>query len=113
MFVDESGDHELDTIDPGYPMFVLAFCVIRKEDYVATLTSALQRFKLKHFGHDDVIMHEREIRKDNSIGDVPRFNFRTPPTPPVPPSSYLFRRVAVRRDVRAVAIFPAMHHGTR
>lgn len=64
VFVDESGDHGLDAIDPGYPMFVLAFCVIRKEDYVATLTPALQRFKMKHFGHDDVILHEREIRKD-------------------------------------------------
>ncbi|MDD2701158.1 MAG: DUF3800 domain-containing protein [Sideroxydans sp.] len=64
VFVDESGDHGLDAIDPGYPMFVLAFCVIRKEDYVTTLTPALQRFKMKHFGHDDVILHEREIRKD-------------------------------------------------
>lgn len=64
VFVDESGDHGLDTVDPGYPIFVLAFCVIRKEDYVATLTPAVQRFKMKHFGHDDVILHEREIRKD-------------------------------------------------
>lgn len=31
VFVDESGDHGLDAIDPGYPMFVLAFCVIRKD----------------------------------------------------------------------------------
>lgn len=64
VFVDESGDHGLDTIDPGYPMFVLAFCVVRKEDYVGTLTPAVQRFKMKHFGHDDVILHERDIRKD-------------------------------------------------
>jgi hypothetical protein len=26
-------------------------------------TPALQRFKLKHFGHDNVILHERDIRK--------------------------------------------------
>ena len=26
-----------------------------------------------------------------NLRDRPRFNFRTPPTPPVPPSSYLFR----------------------
>lgn len=64
VFVDESGDHGLDTIDPGYPVFVLVFCVMRKEDYVAALTPALQRFKLKHFGHDNVILHERDIRKD-------------------------------------------------
>jgi hypothetical protein len=64
VFVDESGDHGLDTIDSGYPMFVLAFCVMRKDDYVNALTPALQRFKLKHFGHDNVVLHERDIRKD-------------------------------------------------
>ncbi|MDE1977113.1 MAG: DUF3800 domain-containing protein [Elusimicrobia bacterium] len=64
VFVDESGDHGLDNIDPDYPMFVLAFCIMRKEDYVATLTPAIQRFKIKHFGHDAIVLHERDIRKD-------------------------------------------------
>jgi hypothetical protein len=32
VFVDESGDHGLDVIDAGYPVFVLAFCIVRKED---------------------------------------------------------------------------------
>ena len=64
VFVDESGDHGLANIDRGYPMFVLAFCVIHKDKYVETLTPALQRFKMEHFGHDDVVLHEREIRKD-------------------------------------------------
>ncbi|MDO9372543.1 MAG: DUF3800 domain-containing protein [Gammaproteobacteria bacterium] len=64
VFVDESGDHGLDTIDPGYPVFVLAFCVINKADYVGKIVPALQHFKLKHFGHDNVILHERDIRKD-------------------------------------------------
>lgn len=67
VFVDESGDHGLEAIDPNYPMFVLAFCVISKADYVETIVPAIQRFKLKHFGHDNVILHERDIRKD--IGD--------------------------------------------
>ncbi len=64
VFVDESGDHGLDSIDRNYPMFVLAFCVINKVDYVETIVPAIQRFKLKHFGHDNVILHERDIRKD-------------------------------------------------
>lgn len=67
IFVDESGDHGLDAIDPGYPMFVLAFCIIRKEDYVRQLTPAIQQVKFDHFGHDNVILHERDIRKD--MGD--------------------------------------------
>lgn len=65
VFVDESGDHGLDNIDPGYPLFVLAFCVISKPDYVERIVPAIQRFKLKHFGHDNVVLHERDIRKDS------------------------------------------------
>jgi len=67
VFVDESGDHGLETIDPGYPIFVLAFCVIRKEDYVRQLTPDMQALKFEYFGHDNVILHERDIRKD--MGD--------------------------------------------
>ncbi|TAM64764.1 MAG: DUF3800 domain-containing protein [Rhodanobacter sp.] len=64
VFVDESGDHGLDSIDPNYPMFVLAFCVVRKSDYIERVVPAVQAFKLKHFGHDNVVLHERDIRKD-------------------------------------------------
>jgi len=64
IFVDESGDHGLDAIDPGYPVFVLAFCVIRKEDYIRQLTPDMQMLKFNHFGHDNIILHERDIRKD-------------------------------------------------
>ena len=67
VFVDESGDHGLDTIDPCYQVFVLAFCVVSKMDYVHKIVPAIQHFKLKHFGHDSVVLHERDIRKD--IGD--------------------------------------------
>lgn len=65
VFVDESGDHGLITIDPNYPVFVLAFCVIQKSDYVTKIVPAIQNFKFKHFGHDNVILHEREIRKES------------------------------------------------
>lgn len=64
VFADESGDHGLDNIDAGYPVFVLAFCVIRKSYYVDKIVPAIQRFKLSHFGHENVVLHERDIRKD-------------------------------------------------
>ncbi|MDH4188301.1 MAG: DUF3800 domain-containing protein [Nitrospira sp.] len=63
VFVDESGDHGMETIDKEYPLFVLAFCIIQKREYADRLTPALQSFKLKHFGHDNVVLHERDIRK--------------------------------------------------
>lgn len=67
IFVDESGSPGMGNIDPQYPLFVLAFFIVKKSDYVAQITPAVQHFKFKHFGHDQVILHERDIRKD--IGD--------------------------------------------
>lgn len=64
VFVDESGDHGLKSIDQHYPIFVLAFCIFKKAEYATTLVSNLKHFKFKHFGHDQVILHETDIRKD-------------------------------------------------
>jgi hypothetical protein len=63
VFVDESGDHGMAGIDPTYPMFVLAFCVFRKPEYIETVCPAVQRLKFKHWGHDAVVLHEHDIRK--------------------------------------------------
>ena len=63
VFVDESGDHNLVHIDPQFPVFVLLFTIIRKDDYVNQICPALQRFKFAFWGHDEVVLHEHEIRK--------------------------------------------------
>src|SRR5690606_19102582 len=41
VFVDESGDHAMGSIDEGYPLFVLSCCLISKRDYVATVVPAM------------------------------------------------------------------------
>jgi hypothetical protein len=64
VFVDESGDHSLMTIDPEYPVFVLAFTIFRKDALARTIGPLVQTFKFTHFGHDTVILHERDIRKE-------------------------------------------------
>jgi hypothetical protein len=46
-----------------YPMFVLAFCVFKKQQYASVITPKLQEFKFRYFGHDMVVLHEHEIRK--------------------------------------------------
>lgn len=69
VYVDESGDHSLESIDPQYPVFVLAFCVFQKHYYAHTVVPALETFKFRHFGHDLVVLHETDIRKE-------RGNFR-------------------------------------
>lgn len=64
VFVDESGSPALGNVDPDYPILVLAFLIVRKTDYLSEIVPALQKFKFHHFGHDQVILHEREIRRD-------------------------------------------------
>lgn len=64
VYVDESGDHAMQSIDDQYPVFVLAFCVFHKGHYSDQVVPALERFKFKHFGHDQIVLHENEIRKE-------------------------------------------------
>lgn len=61
IYVDESGDH--GPVSAEYPIFVLAFCLFRKEQYVKDVSCSMQHLKLEYFGHDAVVLHEREIRK--------------------------------------------------
>ena len=63
IYVDESGDHSLATVNKEFPLFVLTFCIFKKSDYSDQVVPAFQRLKFKTFGHDMVVMHEREIPK--------------------------------------------------
>lgn len=63
IYVDESGDHTLTAIDRDYPVFVLDFCIFRKDNYANVVAPQVQAFKFAHFGHDIVVLHEHEIRK--------------------------------------------------
>lgn len=70
VYVDESGDHGMQTVDPNYPVFVLAFCVFHKRHYSEKVVPALHKFKFNHFGHDLVVLHENEIRKKKGAFSV-------------------------------------------
>lgn len=65
VYVDESGDHSLKSIDENYPVFVLTFCVFHKAHYADKVTPAVRKLKFATFGHDMVILHEQDIRKGN------------------------------------------------
>ncbi len=62
VYVDESG-HAASEPDPQFPCFVLAFCIFKKDYYLRKLVPSLQQLKFDFWGHDMIIMHEREIRK--------------------------------------------------
>ena len=63
VYVDESGDHSLESIDINYPVFVLAFCIFNKQEYIEQVSPAIKKFKFDQFGHDMVLLHESDIRK--------------------------------------------------
>lgn len=63
VYVDESGDHGLARVNPSYPVFVLAFCIFHKGEFARVVVPELLRLKMEFFGHDQVVLHEEEIRK--------------------------------------------------
>lgn len=65
IYADESGDPNPASIDANYPVFVLNFCVFRKDHYAASVLPAVAAFKFEHFGHDMVVLHEHDIRRRN------------------------------------------------
>ncbi len=65
-YADESGDHSLRSIDPSYPVFALALCAFRKDTYCSRVVPKFQRLKFRFFGHDAVVLHEHDIRKQKN-----------------------------------------------
>lgn len=63
VFADESGDHGTKAVNPENPIFVLAFCIFRKIDYISIVKQAVAKLKIDFWGHDLVILHNHEIRK--------------------------------------------------
>ena len=63
VYVDESGDHSLASVDRDYPVFVLALCIFHKRHYSERIIPAVEKLKFNYFGHDSVVLHENEIRK--------------------------------------------------
>ncbi len=57
LYLDESGDHDLINIDPEYPIFVLAGCVIDSEQEVEVLVSRLNKLKKEIFNNVKIVLH--------------------------------------------------------
>jgi hypothetical protein len=64
VYVDESGNHGLEGVQEPYPVFVLSFCIFRKDEYSQTVVPPFLNLKFKFFGHDMVVLHSNEIRKE-------------------------------------------------
>ena len=62
LFMDESGDHGLKTIDPNFPIFVLTGLLFSEENY-QVVCRKIDEFKNKYLGTAEVILHRRDMRK--------------------------------------------------
>ena len=69
IYADESGDPNPASLDANYPVFVLNFCVFRKDVYAASVLPAVTAFKFEHFGHDMVVLHEQDIHRGRAPFD--------------------------------------------
>ena len=65
-FVDESGDHVLDRIDPYYPIFVLVGLLVDEEHYETVIVPEMAQIKRKLFGHDGVVFHTADITRNRN-----------------------------------------------
>ena len=74
VYIDESGDHSLDNINQEYPLFALSFCCFEINEYINNIVPNIQRFKFKYFGHDQIILHETDIRKNRNGFETLRTN---------------------------------------
>lgn len=65
IYLDESGSPALDADKEDFPVFVLACVCAEKSTYCNDLVPRVQALKFKYFGHDQVIFHERDIRRQS------------------------------------------------
>ena len=61
IYVDESGNDNLEKINEDYPIFIFNFCIFQKSHYHDIVVPKILAFKFKHFGHDNVILHRNDI----------------------------------------------------
>lgn len=62
LYIDESGDHGLTTLNPDFPVFLLCGVIISDNEY-QNIRQSFNIIKNKLWGNKEVIFHSRDIRK--------------------------------------------------
>ena len=73
LYIDECGDHQLDKFNPNFPIFTLCGFLV-PGNKLELLEAAVKSFKREFFNDENVIIHSRDIRKqekDYSILQYP------------------------------------------
>jgi hypothetical protein len=63
VYMDETGDHSLTKIDNNFPVFCLTLLAFDQANYIETAIPLATKLKFDYWGHENVILHSRDIRK--------------------------------------------------
>lgn len=69
LFIDECGDHQLDKFNPNFPIFTLCGFLV-PDDKLHELEESVKAFKREFFNDDNVIIHSRDIRKQEKAFSI-------------------------------------------
>lgn len=66
LFIDESGDPSLNSINLEFPVFILLGCIFEHNAYIS-INSKISELKKQFFDSENVILHSRDIRKCEGV----------------------------------------------
>lgn len=69
LYIDECGDHQLEKFNPDFPIFTLCGILV-PGDKLSALEESVKTFKRKFFNNEDVIIHSRDIRKQEKAFSI-------------------------------------------
>jgi hypothetical protein len=62
-FIDETGDHGLEKIDPNFPIFAICAVTTTVLKYTTNAAANLKQIKYHYWGHECEVIHGYKIRK--------------------------------------------------
>lgn len=69
LYIDECGDHQLEKFNPNFPIFTLCGILV-SGDKLEAFDDSVKTFKREFFGNEDVIIHSRDIRKQEKAYSI-------------------------------------------
>lgn len=66
LYLDESGNHNIEKIDPDYPVFVLGGVIVEERYAETHIESQVNEFKNQWFGSTDTILHTADIVRNRN-----------------------------------------------
>ena len=99
VYLDETGDHSLELIDEGFPIFGVVMLICDSEHYSRQIVPEVCRLKFDYFGHEGVVLHSRDIRRAQG-----EFGFLTDPAKR-PPFYERINGIMADHDYRLIASF--------